>query len=149
MRAGPVIPLVVAVVSLTAGCSFIFVQPLQEESYSRGYTPCTTSRAAPVLDTLLTLTNVGSALYVASENNVTNKTPALAPGLGVAALWAISAGYGYVNTGECEAFEENDGRRAYTPPPIGGRPQFYPQPPPSAPAAKKPPERLDAPRFGG
>jgi hypothetical protein len=147
MRAGRVIPLMVALLSPTAGCSFIFVQPLQEGSYSRGHIPCTTSRAAPVLDTLLTLTNVGSVVYVAG-NNASDKTPAIALGLGVAALWAISAGYGYVNTGECEAFEDNSGRRSYTPPPIEGRPQYHPQPPPSAPATKKPPERLDAPRFG-
>jgi hypothetical protein len=182
-RLGPLTLGLVALLS-TSGCSWIFVQPLPPD-HGYDYQPCTSSRVAPVVDTIFTLTNLASALYVASENNVTNKGTAVTLGLGVGLLWALSAGYGYSHTAECEEAHELD-ERGYRPlPHLRAPPRYYPQPPPRvvdpaaapaaappqggapqqgddddpsdhrapppspAPAPKKPPERLDAPRFGG
>ncbi len=127
--------LVVAIgaLAMTGGCSWIFVQPLPADHRSFSVANCTSNRAPPVLDTLFATTNVISALYVGTEDNVSNKGLAVGVGLGVAVLWALSAGYGYTHTSECEEAQEEDGR-GYRPPPRVG--------------AKKGPERPDAPRFG-
>lgn len=117
--------------SVTAGCSWIFVQPLSDDHYSRGYIDCTSSRTAPVIDTLFAATNVASAIYVAGKDNVTNKGAAVTAGALVAGMWALSAGYGYGHTNECDAAKEEQSSGSY-PLPRGfrARPQFYPQPPP-------------------
>ncbi|HVZ87097.1 MAG TPA: hypothetical protein VHG72_09010 [Polyangia bacterium] len=161
----------------TSGCSWIFVEPLPADDPS-DYAHCTTSRAAPVIDTIFTSTNLLSALYVAGEDNVKNKGPAISLGLGVAALWLASAIYGYSKTNECEAARVEGANeplyrhhhRGYVP----GPPVYYPPPPgpppapsqapdddgpgavpqtaPPAAGPQPPPEpasRPDAPRFGG
>lgn len=125
----------IAALAMTGGCSWIFVQPLPAEHRSFSVANCTSNRAPPVLDTLFATTNVLAALYVGTEDNVTNKGTAVGVGLGVALLWALSAGYGYAHTSECEEAQEEDGR-GYRPPPSVGV------------GAKKGPERPDAPRFG-
>jgi hypothetical protein len=133
--------LVILSLSSTGGCSWIFVQPLRSDYDPRDYPNCTSSRTAPVFDTLFTLTNVASAVYVAGENNVTNKGAAVTAGALVATLWALSAGYGYIHTAECEDAQTERGRGYYAPPHLGARPQFYPQPVPpprTAPAAPAP-----------
>jgi hypothetical protein len=115
--------------SSTAGCSWIFVQPLPPE-HGYDYQPCTSSRVAPVIDTIFTITNVASALYVGTRDNVTNKGTAVTFGLSVATLWGLSAGYGYSHTAECEAAHEIDERGYHAPPHLGAPPRYYPQPPP-------------------
>src|SRR3954471_8739765 len=80
--------------SSLSGCSWIFVQPLPPRHESGDRTACTTNRAAPVIDTILTLTHVTSAIYVAGQDNVTNKGPAVTAGLLVGAMWLSSAIYG-------------------------------------------------------
>ena len=121
-------------VSSTTGCSWLFVQPLRPG----GPPNCTTNRAAPVIDTIFTLTNVGSAIYVAGQDNVTNKGTAVSVGLTVAALWFSSAIYGYSKTSECEeALEEPRGGHYAPPRPLPPR-RVAPRPPPP-PAAPPPP----------
>jgi hypothetical protein len=149
-------PLTLGIVALagTSGCSWIFVQPLPaEHGYRDGYQSCTTSRVAPAFDTIFTLTNLASALYVASENNVSNKGEAVTLGVSVAVIWALSAGYGFSHTAECEAAQE-DAEGGYRPPPhLRAPPRYYPQPPPrvvappppTAPQEATPPSQDAAP----
>jgi hypothetical protein len=145
------VPLLIACFSATlpvTGCSFLFVQPPHEEYGSRGVIGCTTNRAAPVIDTIFTLTNFFSALYVASEDNVTNKGASVGAGLAVGALWLSSAIYGYYNTSQCSellADSEDDApyrRRMPNPRPAWRAPVVPrpapPPPPPPAPAAAAP-----------
>jgi hypothetical protein len=128
-----------------SGCSWLFVQPLPPPPLRTEPLNCTTSRAAPVLDTLFTATNVASAIYVGSQDNVANKGTAVTFGLAVAALWLSSAVYGYSKTSECEDAMAEDQppprRRYYAPPPRYQSPPPYSAPPPSpyAPPAGYPP----------
>ena len=177
----PALPLalLVAIVGAGSGCSWVFVQPLRDRyEYERGDFPvCTSSQLAPIVDTLFTLTNVGSAIYVAGEDNVTNKGTAVTAGLLVGAVWLSSAIYGYSKTSDCrEAKEEADYRprrlmRPRAPPPPVGYPLPPPAPQPSVtpspaspgqqeddddPGHPRPPkpspppsQKPDAPRFGG
>jgi hypothetical protein len=162
MRASPILA-VVAGLSLMPGCSWLFVQPLNPSMSTHRNLNCTTNRAAPVIDTIFTTTNVVSALYVAGQDNVANKGQAVMFGLSVAALWAMSAGYGFSKTAECEEAVGSDDddddepdrpprRRTYraVPPPSGRYPPSGPSPrpeatlqapyePPPAPRAAPPP----------
>jgi hypothetical protein len=145
-RLGPLTLGLVALLS-TSGCSWIFVQPLPPD-HGDDYRPCTSSRVAPVVDTILTLTNLASALYVASENNVTNKDAAVTLGIGVGILWALSAGYGYSHTAECEEAHELD-EHGYRPPPnLRAPPRYYPQPPPRVVDPAAAPAAAPAPAGG-
>jgi hypothetical protein len=67
---------------------------------------CTTSPAAPLIDSILVATNVGSAAYVEGQNNVKNKAESVALGLGVATFWLTSAIYGFYFTRECAMLKE-------------------------------------------
>jgi hypothetical protein len=129
---------------VTAGCSWIFVQPLSDDHYSRGYIDCTSSRTAPVIDTLFAVTNVASAIYLAGKDNVTNKGAAVTAGALVAGMWALSAGYGYGHTSACDAAKEEQSSGSYPlPQGLRARPQFYPQPP-AVGAAPLLPDRASA-----
>lgn len=100
-----------AALSVAGGCSFIFTEPLSRMHQPGDVPACSTSRAPPVLDTILTATNVASAVYVAGKDDAPNKGLAVTAGAAAAILWAASATYGYVKTSQCEAaFEES---RAY------------------------------------
>ncbi len=93
--------------SLSAsGCSWIFVQKLPPSYDPRDLPDCTSNRGAPVVDTIFTVTNLASAIYVAGENNATNKGAAVGLGTAVAALWLSSAIYGYKATSECDDARE-------------------------------------------
>lgn len=154
MKTSRLLALVVSLLCWSSsGCSWLFVQPLPA-NYERGDdVNCTTNRAAPVIDTLLTLSNVGSAVYVAGQDNVTNKGTAVTAGLLVGALWFSSAIYGYSKTADCAAAMEDDApppryRRPMTrrpvappnyappssPPPDGWSPSVTVQPPAAPPA---------------
>jgi hypothetical protein len=118
--------------SMTGGCSWIFTKPLPTYYSRYDYIDCSTNRAPPVLDTLLTLTNVASAIYVAGQDNVKNKGTAVSLGLSVATLWALSAGYGYAKTSECEQAIAEQSNHYYSPRPrVQPRPRPYPQSPPT------------------
>jgi len=101
--------LLVVVLLLLPGCSWLFVDRLPEDHHSHRDYDCTTSRTAPVVDTILTATNVASAIYVASLDNVKNKGPAVMLGLSVAAIWASSAVSGFHATSQCREAKEDDG----------------------------------------
>jgi hypothetical protein len=101
--------LLVVVLLLLPGCSWIFVDRLPENHGSRREYDCTTNRTAPVVDTILTATNLGSSLYVAGQDNVKNKEAAVTLGLAVAVAWASSAVYGYRATSECREAKEDEG----------------------------------------
>jgi hypothetical protein len=137
----------------TTGCSFLFVQPLEPTTSRYERLDCTTNRTAPVIDTILTATNLGSAIYVAGQDNVTNKGTAVTAGVTVALLWMSSAIYGYTKTSECEDAVEAQDRPYYAPPRLlrprppsmlaPPRPPPPPPPPASSPAAPDAPEPAD------
>jgi hypothetical protein len=101
--------LLVVALLLLPSCSLFFVDRLPEDHHSRREYNCTTSRTAPVVDTILAATNVASAIYVAGQDNIKNKESAVMLGLSVAAVWASSAVYGYRATSECREAKEDDG----------------------------------------
>ncbi|HVY38161.1 MAG TPA: hypothetical protein VHM31_09500 [Polyangia bacterium] len=133
-----------ALVLPLAGCSLMFVQPPHEGYGYRGVVGCTKNRLAPFIDTVFTATNVASAVYVASQDNVTNKGGAVAVGLAAAGAWAASAAYGYYNTNRCAellADAEDDDRPFRRHPnngPFGWRAPVAPMPPAGAPPATAP-----------
>src|SRR6478736_1113067 len=86
------------VLAFTPGCSWLFVQPPPKNYDGRGQLACTTNMAPPVLDTIFTVTNIGSTLYVAGQDNVQDQGSRVALGLTVAGLWLASAIYGYTET---------------------------------------------------
>jgi hypothetical protein len=92
--------------SMATGCSWLFTQPLPKAFSVYDVPPCSTNRVPPVLDTLFAVTNTASAIYVAGRDNVTNKATAVSVGVFVAALWTLSAIYGYKHTSECEDAQE-------------------------------------------
>lgn len=117
-----------AALSLPGGCSWVLVQSMPDDYENREFVDCTTNTTAPVVDTIFTLINVGSTVYLGRHDNVPNKGAALGVGVLAAAVWGASAVYGYVETAECAAYrrdrQQRDGH--WSP----SRPQFYPQPPP-------------------
>ena len=121
-----------------SGCSLLFTKPPPKNYDGRGYLDCTTSRVPPALDTIFTLTNVGSAIYVAGQDNVQNKGSSVALGLGVAALWMMSAIYGYSGTSACEEAQQSVGYGSRYPPPRPAPRRVAPPPPRPAPVAPAP-----------
>jgi hypothetical protein len=91
--------------ALLPSCSFIFTKPAAN-SEGIPNKDCTTSRAPPVLDTLLTISNLAAVVYVAAQDNVSNKGQAMGAGVAVASMWFFSALYGYRNTKACEGSPE-------------------------------------------
>jgi len=122
--------------SSTAGCSWIFTQPLRADRSPYDFPVCSTSLTPPTLDTLLFVANAGTTLYLASQDNVSLKTLRIAVGTTAATIWLLSAIYGYTKTGACaEAVGAHD--RGYHRPAFGtGGEVFIPPPPP--PAARPP-----------
>ena len=169
---GP-LPLVWTLVALssTAGCSWIFTQPLREDRSPYDYPVCSTNPAPPVIDTAIFMVNAGTTIYTAAQDNVGQKTLRVSVGTTAAALWLLSAIYGYSKISECTAaigsHESGTHRPTFG---TGGEVFSPPQPPPPAPRAPQPAEppaddedplhpkphphpvpseKPDAPRFGG
>ena len=120
--------------TMAGGCSWLFTQPLPERYSTYDIPPCSTNPLPPVLDTLFAVTNTASAIYVAGQDNVSNKGTAVSLGLSVAMLWTFSAVYGYRHISECE--DAHAGRwtgsaaaRRARP----ARPEIYPPPSPLPP----------------
>ena len=86
----------------------MFVQPPRDDEVRRGVGSCTSAPIAPVLDSVLTITNLLSALYVATEKNATNKDAAVLLGVSFAAFWLSSAVYGFYETSRCSELESED-----------------------------------------
>lgn len=94
---------------ISGGCSYIFVTPPRTEGYGiEVAADCTSNSVAPVIDTLLTSSNLISTLYVANESNVTNKSQAVGVGLLASGFWLSSAIYGFYNTSRCTALRDGD-----------------------------------------
>lgn len=93
------------------GCSFIFVTPPSSSGSSRGAKgdSCTTSKAAPIIDTVIggyQIFRTGSA-FVASDE-VYKDAPIsrhvdITAGLALTTLFVTSAIYGYSKTSQCKA----------------------------------------------
>lgn len=149
MRSRGALSLFLVLLVSSPGCSYLFVTPPHEDYGGRVIGDCTTNRAAPVIDTIFVTTNVLSAVYVAGEDNVTNKGTAVGLGLSVAALWLSSAIYGYYNTSRCSELLEDDSPYSRPLPrrPVA-RPTWQPMPPPAPPpappASPPPPEAAPA-----
>ena len=97
-----------------AGCSFIFVDappsraPRTERISSESELSCTTSKAAPIIDTIIAgLQGVRAGVAAAADDSAYDGLPIsrgadITLGVGFMALFAASAGYGYVMTGKCK-----------------------------------------------
>ncbi len=107
------IALAALVFDLLQGCSFLFVRPppdLEEMGAARiEHVDCTTSRAAPIIDTVIAASyglSVLGALSVANDTNLTTDEReyaagyALGAGLGLA-LFGWSSRYGWTRTSRC------------------------------------------------
>ena len=95
------------------GCSYIFVTPPRSEYGGAVAADCTTNVAAPVIDTLLTTTNLLSTVIVGGEDNVKNKGEAVGVGLLATGFWLSSAIYGFYNTSSCTALRTEEGQGPY------------------------------------
>lgn len=147
---------------LSGGCSYIFVTPPRSDYYGGPVAgDCTSNVAAPVIDTLLTTTNLFSTLYVAGENNVTNKGQAVGVGLLATGFWLSSAIYGYYNTSKCSDLRNGEDQGPYRrpvrvrrtvltapPQPTPMQPPPQQQPPGTTPQAPLPPAPPPYPSDG-
>lgn len=106
---------VTAVLVACPGCSLIFVKgpPEQPEKVPANVPiDCTSSRFAPVLDSLVggyQVFRTGFALTApdsAYSGSALNRPADIAIGLGLTALFVGSAVYGYSNTSKCDAANE-------------------------------------------
>jgi hypothetical protein len=99
-----------AVLLASSGCSFTFVHPPSSSGSAAGpRRACTSSKLAPVLDTIFTGAQVVRTAYALSASDSVYDDPTqplsrgadVGLGVGFAALFLSSAVYGYVNTSEC------------------------------------------------
>jgi hypothetical protein len=99
--------LVAAAVLLLNGCSFLFVNPAPKTVTAYSSINCTTSRAAPAVDTALTvIQGVGTAVYAQSSEA---RSEVLIGGLLWAGVYSLSAIYGWGEISSCqEKTEEHD-----------------------------------------
>jgi hypothetical protein len=156
--------------SATAGCSWIFTQPLREDRSPYDYPVCSTNPVPPVIDTAIFMLNAGTTIYTAAQDNVSAKALRVTVGTTTAALYLLSAIYGYSKISAC-ASAIGDHETGTPRPAFGtGGEVFLQQPPPPPPRSRqpqqpgddgedpqptKPPphplpiEKPDAPRFGG
>ena len=140
-RTGLIVLSLLGFSSMAGGCSWLFTQPLPKRYLTFDVPPCSTNPVPPVLDTLLALTNTASVVYVAGKDDAANKGAAVPLGVSVAALWALSAVYGYRHINECS--DAHAGRWTESSYPRSARPagpRIYPPPaPPPAEAAAQAP----------
>lgn len=100
----------------SAGCSLIFVKPpprVDAGTIDTGTRRCTTSKVAPVLDTLFTGLEGARIVYAATASDSVYKdsqpfgrSTDIALGAAFAALFLSSAIYGYVSTAKCSALKQ-------------------------------------------
>jgi hypothetical protein len=92
----------------SAGCSFIFVRGPPSQPRQTRVVDCTTSRVAPVLDTIfggLEAVRTGVALAASDanyQNTSINRSADIGLGLAFTGLFVGSAVYGYIETGRCD-----------------------------------------------
>jgi hypothetical protein len=108
------------------GCSFLFVDapPEHPERHSRrSEMPCTSSKVAPIIDTVLAgYEAVRTATAVAASDSDYDGIPIsreadIGLALGFLALFGASAAYGYVVTGQCTDAKARQGTGEDTLPP--------------------------------
>jgi hypothetical protein len=122
----------------SSGCSFIFVTPPPsqvEQPVPHPNTDCTSGRAAPIIDGLITGYELVRTGYAASGGGdyagapINRQTDALL-GAAFAALFLASTIYGTVNTSSCKRLKEGPGPDEVVP----GIDHDLPPEPPAAPA---------------
>ena len=137
--------MVVAVVVVLSGCSFMFVSGPPPNHEQLASFSCSESRAAPVVDTILAALQVLNLATAAGNtdaewNDRFNGNPPISRDTAVplyvatTVLTTVSAYYGYKHTGECRAAKEQAAARymQYAPPP------YVPPGSPYAPASPSP-----------
>lgn len=102
--------LILGMAGFLPGCSFLFTTaPKHAESSQFESSKCTTSKAAPIVDTLITgLEGVRTGLALSADNSTYDHAPIsraadVGLGVGFVALFGASAIYGYYVTGACSA----------------------------------------------
>ena len=90
-----------------SGCSLLFVESPPPSHHQRlRYFDCTSSRLAPIVDTVVAtsygLTGVAMAAYAADDEVRGDAVPMVLLPLGVAALFGVSAAHGFSTTSDCE-----------------------------------------------
>jgi hypothetical protein len=150
----------------TSGCSFIFVTqpPAQAEQASHPTADCSTSRAAPVVDGIITGYQVVRTIYAtqapdsAYQGAPISRGADIGLGLSFTALFLASTIYGAVNTSECRDFkaradeyersEERKRSEQQRPPPRRAKPELDEDedgPAVDEPATPAPPSAAPAP----
>ena len=92
--------------ALSSGCSLFLVHGPTEVAPGR-YTACTTNHAAPVVDTLVAVLQVGRTLIAVDKDNqdyagmALNRDADMLIGVGLTAAFAASAIYGYTTVARC------------------------------------------------
>jgi hypothetical protein len=124
------VPALLAASLSVSGCSWIFVKDLPPD-YQRGdRIECTTSPAAPGIDTLLALSDVAGALYVAGkagDHPSSTANALVTSSLAWAIVYTTSAVHGFRATARCrEATADAEAPR--------WRPTFSVRRPPSSPS---------------
>jgi hypothetical protein len=115
-----------ALLTVSAGCSFAFVDGPPANHRKLPFFSCTSSNTLPIVDLV-----VGGALAASSagmfdgSNTTTENTTAIAVAVGEAALFAASAVYGFSKTSACK--EANAELMARLPPTPTYQPGYHPQ----------------------
>jgi hypothetical protein len=145
----------------SAGCSWIFTQPLPDNWRNYDQLDCSTNPVPPLIDSFLFLTNAGTTAYVVAFDDLHGRALPLAAGVIATTLWLSSAIYGYSKTNACrDALGES--AHGYHPPVYGTGGEVFGPPPtskpapaprdkedPGSPPPRPMPQKPDAPRFGG
>jgi len=128
VRMGGVMLALLSVLSFQA-CSFAFVERAPAQATTLRYLDCTSSRTAPVLDTIgagLYGVSTGIAISVSGhefERYGVSKLATIALNLGITALFGASAVHGYRETARCVEAKRGLSGRAdpvsdWSPPPL-------------------------------
>jgi hypothetical protein len=131
------------------GCSFVFIDGPPTEHAKMSYFDCTSTYGLPVADGLFALTGAlgaGEALSQSKQaysdkNGGASRNAAAGLDITLAALGAVSAVYGIVQTERCDRAKEALKARIFAPP--LQRPEF--PPPVPAPPSTAPPPPVPAP----
>jgi hypothetical protein len=102
-----------ACLAFSPACSWLFVKsPPPQHVDLKYFGDCTSSKAAPVVDTVVAgLETLRTVYALSAENSAYDHLPIsrgadIALGLGLTALFTASAVYGYGNTAECAHAQE-------------------------------------------
>lgn len=88
-----------AILIFLPGCSWIFVKPARVDDHPNP--ACSSSRAAPVLDTIQAVGNVIGVAALATMDDFENRNALIVSWILWAGIYTASAAYGYSNTSEC------------------------------------------------